>query len=144
MKTRRNNRNNRNNRKNRKQRNSRNSRKGLAFVRKQRGGAFYGGLNAVLPTTTWGDWSANPASTSWGPTTQAPPPLANGGLFNAPQSTGAWASIPMPATQHAFALEAAKVSGIPEVAYHQSINASSPYVHAPLSPSHYSAGIPPQ
>ena len=121
-----------------------NSRKGLAFARRQRGGAFYGGLNAVLPTTTWGDWASNSAATAWGPTTQAPPPLANGGLFNAPQSTGAWASIPMPATQHAFALEAAKVSGIPEVAYHQTINASSPYVHAPLSSSHYSAGIPPQ
>jgi len=132
----------RNNRKSRKH--SRNSRKGLAFVRRQRGGAFYGGLNAVLPTTTWGDWASNPAATACGPTTQAPPPLANGGLFNAPQSTGAWASIPMPATQHAFAVEAAKVSGIPEVAYHQSINASSPYVHAPLSSSHYSAGIPPQ
>jgi len=117
------------------------SRKGLVFTR-QRGGSF-------LPTSTWGSWSSNPAATAWGPDTQAPPPLANGGLINAPQSTGPWASIPMPATQHAFALEAAKVSGLPEVAYHQNIGAGtgnnfSPYIHAPLSSSHYSAGIPPQ
>jgi hypothetical protein len=134
-------------RNNRRRRNSR--RRGLAFMRAQRGGAFYGGLNALLPTTTWGEWASNPAATAWGAETQAPAPLANGGLYNSPQSTGAWASSPMPATQHAFALEAAKVSGLPEVAYHQGIAAGtgnnfSPYVHAPLSSNHYSAGIPPQ
>ena len=145
-------------RRNRKHRKNRKNRKQSRRAQRQRGGAFYGGLNAVLPITTWGDWASNPAATAWGPqvspgqdasATQAPPPLANGGLYTAPQSTGAWASSPMPATQHAFALEAAKVSGLPEVAYHQSIaagtgNSFSPYVHAPLSSSHYSAGIPPQ
>lgn len=152
MNTRRVKRNNRNNRRrqnSRNRRNSRNSRRGLAFMRAQRGGAFYGGLNGVLPTTPWGTWASNPAATAWGAETQAPAPLANGGLYNSPQSTGAWASSPMPATQHAFAVEAAKVSGLPEVAYHQGIAAGtgnnfSPYIHSPLSSQHYSAGIPPQ
>jgi hypothetical protein len=111
-------------------------------MRAQRGGA-------LLPTTSWGEWASHPVALAWGPTIQAPPPLANGGLYNSPQSTGEWASSPMPATQHAFAVEAAKVSGLPEVVYHQGIAAGtgnnfSPYVHAPLSSYHYSAGIPPQ
>ena len=106
-----------------------------------------GGLSAALPVTDWGRWQNYPASQQWGPSTSAPAPLANGGLYTNPQSTGAWASAPFPATQHAFALEAAKVSGLPEVAYHQRPNDNfgssySPMVGTPLTSSHWSTSGP--
>ncbi len=109
-------------------------------TRRQRGA----GLSDVLPTTTWGQWAQYPGALAWSATTQAPPPLANGGLYTAPQSTGAWASSPMPATQYAQAVEAARVSGNPDVFYHQrpvdnSGASFSPYVAQPLSAQHYSA-----
>lgn len=106
-----------------------------------------GGLSDVLPTTDWGRWQGSPAAYAWGPTSSAPAPLANGGLYTNPQSTGPWASSPFPATQHAFALEAAKVSGIPEVAYHQRPNDNfgasySPMVGSPITPHHWSTSGP--
>jgi len=105
------------------------------------------GLSTVLPTTDWGRWSTTPAATQWGPQTSAPAPLANGGLYTNPQSTAPWASSPFPATQYAMSVEAAKVSGLPEVAYHQRPNDNfgssySPVVTSPISPSHYSVSGP--
>lgn len=78
-----------------------------------------------------------------------PAPLANGGLYTGAQSTGEWASQPFPATQQAWAIEASKVSGHNEVGYHQRPTDnwganSGPYNSVPLSPVHYSAGLPPQ
>jgi hypothetical protein len=106
-----------------------------------------GGLSAALPTTDWGRWASHPSSYQWSPNTSAPEPLANGGLYTNPQSTGVWASSPFPATQHAFALEAAKVSGLPEVAYHQRPNDNfgssfSPVVGTPITSNHWSASGP--
>lgn len=106
-----------------------------------------GGLSDALPVTDWGRWANHPSSYQWSATTSAPAPLANGGLYTNPQSTGAWASSPFPATQQAFALEAAKVSGLPEVAYHQRPNDNygssfSPIVGSPLSSNHWSASGP--
>ncbi len=108
--------------------------------RRQRGA----GLSDVLPVTTWGQWAQYPGALAWSANTQAPPPLANGGLYTAPQSTGAWASSPFPATQYAQAVESARVSGNPDVFYHQrpadnSGASFSPYVAQPLSAQHYSA-----
>lgn len=102
------------------------------------------GLSDVLPVTTWGNWAQYPGALAWSANTQAPPPLANGGLYTAQQSTGAWASSPFPATQYAQAVEAARVSGNPDVFYHQrpadnSGASFSPYVAQPLSNQHYSA-----
>lgn len=96
---------------------------------------------ASLPITTWGVWANYPGALAWGPTTSAPPPLANGGLYTSPQSTGEWASKPMPATQYAFALEAARISHTPEVFFHQRPNDNSgasfsPIVGSPASPQH--------
>jgi hypothetical protein len=104
-----------------------------------------GGLSSVLPTTSWDRWT--PETRQWGPTSEAPAPLANGGLYTNPQSTAVWASSPFPATQNAFALEAAKISGLPEVAYHQRPNDNfgasfSPMVASPITPAHYSASGP--
>ena len=109
-------------------------------TRRQRGA----GLSDVLPVTTWGQWAQYPGALAWSASTQAPAPLANGGLYTAPQSTGAWASSPFPATQYAQAVEAARVSGNPDVFYHQrpadnSGASFSPYVAQPLSSQHYSA-----
>lgn len=78
-----------------------------------------------------------------------PAPLANGGLYTGAQSTGEWASQPFPATQQALAIEASKISGHNEVGYHQRPTDnwganSGPYNSVPLSPVHYSAGLPPQ
>lgn len=106
-----------------------------------------GGLSSVLPNDNWHRWSAYDAAKQWGPNTSAPAPLANGGLYTNPQSTAPWASSPFPATQHAFALEAAKVSGLPEVAYHQRPNDNfgasfSPVVGTPITTSHWSASGP--
>jgi len=106
-----------------------------------------GGLSDALPVTGWGRWSTYPNSYQWSPTTSAPAPLANGGLYTNPQSTGVWASSPFPATQHGFALEAAKVSGLPEVAYHQRPNDNfgssfSPVVGSQLTSNHWSASGP--
>ena len=106
-----------------------------------------GGLSSVLPNDNWHRWSAYDAAKQWGPNTSAPAPLANGGLYTNPQSTAPWASSPFPATQHAFALEAAKVSGLPEVAYHQRPNDNygasfSPVVGTTITPSHWSASGP--
>ena len=135
------------------------SRKNMRRKNAKRGGALTllspsaltpstpGGLSTALPTTDWGRWSAYPSSYQWSPTTSAPAPLANGGLYTNPQSTGVWASAPFPATQHAFALEAAKVSGLPEVAYHQRPNDNfgssfSPVVGTPITSNHWSASGP--
>jgi hypothetical protein len=112
--------------------------------RRQHGGA----LSNVLPITTWGQWSSYPGALAWSASTQAPPPLANGGLYTSPQSTGAWASQPFPATQYAMSVEAARTSGIPDVFYHQrpadNMGADfSPFVGTPISPQHYSASAGP-
>jgi len=111
--------------------------------RRHQGGA----LTDVLPVTTWGAWADYPGALAWSPTTSAPPPLANGGLYTAPQSTGAWASSPFPATQYAEAVEAARVAQNPDVFFHQRPNDNtgasfSPYVAIPLSSQHYSAQVP--
>ena len=108
--------------------------------RQQRGG----GLANVLPVTTWGQWASYPGALAWSASTQVPPPLANGGLYTSPQSTGAWASQPFPATQYAMSVEAARTSGIPDVFYHQrpadNTGADfSPFVGTPVSSQHYSA-----
>ena len=106
-----------------------------------------GGLSSILPNDSWGRWSSFEPSYQWGPHTAAPAPLANGGLYTNPQSTAEWASSPFPATQHAFALEAAKVSGLPEVAYHQRPNDNSgasfsPVVGTPITSNNWSASGP--
>ena len=107
-----------------------------------------GALSDILPTTSWGSWDSHPGALAWSATTTAPPPLANGGLYTAPQSTGSWASQPFPATQYAWSVEAARASQIPDVFYHQqpadNNGASfSPYVGVAISPEHYSSMIPP-
>jgi hypothetical protein len=136
----------------------------LAFSRrrKHRGGGVQVGVNTmtgqlypgqesslsgILPTTTWGSWGNYPGSLAWSASAQAPPPLANGGLYTGPQSTGDWASSPFPATQYGEMVEAVKTSGLPDVFYHQRPNDNtgasfSPYVSVPLSPLHYSAQQP--
>lgn len=113
--------------------------------RRVRGGA----LSDVLPTTSWGQWGNYPGALAWSATTQAPPPLANGGLYTATQSTGAWASSPFPATQYGLAVDAAKTSGNPDVFYQQRPNDNtgasfSPYVGSPVTHSHYSATMGPK
>ena len=66
---------------------------------KQRGGAY-----PLLPQTVWGPgWPM--AATQASQTGQLPAPLANGGMYTGPQSTGPWASTPFPPTQYAHALE---------------------------------------
>jgi hypothetical protein len=117
-----------------------NSRNRRQHRRTQRGG----GLSDVLPITTWGQWSSYPGALAWSASTQAPPPLANGGLYSSPQSTGSWASHPFPATQYAMSVEAARASGIPDVFYHQrpadNTGADfSPFVGSPVSSQHFSA-----
>ncbi len=113
-------------------------------TRRQRGA----GLSDIMPITTWGEWRSLPGSTAWGPGgVNAPPPLANGGLYTGAQSTGDWASRPFPATQYALAAESARVSGLPEVFYHQRPttnvgNSWSPYVGQAISPQHWSARMP--
>ena len=104
-------------------------------------------LTGILPTTTWGSWANYPGALAWSPNTQAPPPLANGGLYTGPQSTGEWASKPFPATQYGEMAEATKVAGNPDVFFHQRPNDNtgasfSPYVSVPLSNEHYSAEMP--
>lgn len=104
-------------------------------------------LTGILPTTTWGSWANYPGALAWSPNTQAPPPLANGGLYTGPQSTGDWASKPFPATQYAEMAEATKVAGNPDVFFQQRPNDNtgasfSPYVSVPLSNEHYSAMMP--
>jgi hypothetical protein len=106
-----------------------------------------GGLSNILPNTDFGRWQSYPSAYEWGSGVSAPAPLANGGLYTNPQSTGVWASSPFPATQHAFALEAAKTSGLPEVAFHQRPNDNygtsySPVIYNPISPLHSSASGP--
>jgi len=106
-----------------------------------------GGLSSILPNDNWGRWSSTESAYQWGPHTSAPAALANGGLYTNPQSTAPWASSPFPATQHAFALESAKISGLPEVAYHQRPNDNSgasfsPVVGTPITSNHSSASGP--
>lgn len=118
----------------------RKNRKNRKTSRRQRAG----GLSDVLPTTSWGSWASYPGALAWSASTQAPPPLANGGLYTGPQSTGAWASTPLPATQYGFAVEAAKTAGNPDVFWQQRPNDNtgasfSPYVGTPISDKHYSA-----
>lgn len=86
---------------------------------RQRGGKL--GMADFLPTTSWGPWGSPAAATQWGsgsqglafsgPGSQAPPALANGGMYTGAQSTGSWASTPFPPTQYAHALEAAAGKG---------------------------------
>ena len=109
--------------------------------------ALPGGLSSVLPTDNWHRWAPHSEAYQWGPHTSAPAPLANGGLYTNPQSTAPWGSSPFPATQHAFALEGAKISGLPEVAYHQRPNDNfgasySPVVGSPITSNHWSASGP--
>jgi hypothetical protein len=113
--------------------------------RKQRGS----GLSDILPITTWGQWTNYPGALAWSAQSNAPAPLANGGLFTGPQSTGEWASQPFPATQYAMAIESAKTSQIPEVFYHQRPNDNagasfSPFVGTQLSSQHWSATMGPK
>ena len=107
-----------------------------------------GGLSDVLPTTTWGNWANYPGALAWSAGTTAPAPLANGGLYTGPQSTGAWASSPFPATQYGESVESARLAQNPEVFFQQPPVANmgnnfSPYVAQPLSSQHYSAQMPP-
>jgi len=109
-------------------------------TRKIRGGA----LTDVLPTTSWGNWTNTPGALQWSASSQAPAPLANGGLYNGPQSTGAWASQPFPATQYAMAVEASRVGGNPDLFYQQRPNDNngasfSPFVGSHPSPQYWSA-----
>lgn len=106
-----------------------------------------GGLSDVLPTTTWGSWANYPGALAWSANTTAPLPLANGGLYTGPQSTGSWASSPFPATQYGEAVESARLAQNPEVFFQQPPVANmgnnfSPYVAQPLSSQHYSAQMP--
>jgi len=87
---------------------------------RQRGGKQ--GLADFLPTTSWGAWANPPQATQFGPSSSAPPALANGGMFTGPQSTGPWASTPFPPTQWARSLEAATGSAGPGVFTHQKPN----------------------
>lgn len=87
-------------------------------TRKQKGG----GLADVLPITLPGIWSTAPVTLAATGTTQMPPPLANGGLYTAQQSTGSHASSPFPPTDIARAAEAAAISGIRDVFFHQRPN----------------------
>jgi hypothetical protein len=103
-----------------------------------------GGLSEVLPITTWGGWSSYPGALAWSANTAAPAPLANGGLYTSPQSTGAWASQPFPATQYAQAMEASRVSGLPDVFFQQrpadnSGASFSPFVGSIVSSQHTAA-----
>ena len=103
-----------------------------------------GNLSNVLPITTWGKWDNYPGALAWSANTQAPPPLANGGLYTSPQSTGAWASSPFPATQYGWSVAAADTAKNPDVFYHQRPNDNmgasfSPYVGSAASSNHYSA-----
>lgn len=87
---------------------------------RQRGGKQ--GLADFLPTTSWGAWANPPQATQFGPSSTAPPALANGGMFTGPQSTGPWASTPFPPTQWARSLEAATGSAGVGVFTHQKPN----------------------
>ena len=101
---------------------------------RQRGGKL--GLADSLPTTTWsagsptgspagspaGGWATPEQATQFGAYKSAPPPLANGGMFTGPQSTGPWASTPFPPTQWAHSLEAATGSAGAKVFEHQKPN----------------------
>jgi len=103
--------------------------------RKQHGGA------SSFPITTWGSWAQYPGALAWGSGNTAPPPLANGGLYTGPQSTGAWASAPFPATLYGWQVAAAQTAGNPDVFYHQRPNDNtgasfSPYVGTQISPLH--------
>ena len=125
----------------------RSTRKTRRSRRRQRGGVAPLGLSGMLPGTNWGRWSDFPQSYQWGPNTSAPAALANGGLYTNPQSTAPWASSPFPATQYAFAVEGSKVSGLPEVAYHQRPNDNygasySPITGTPITSNHWSASGP--
>ena len=102
-------------------------------TRSRRGGA----LSDILPITSWGTWSNYPGALAWSPTSQAPPPLANGGLYNTAQSTGPWASSPFPATQYAMAVAAADTARNPAIFYQQT--PAYPFVGLPASSQHYSS-----
>ena len=108
-----------------------------------------GNLSQVLPTTSWGSWGNYPGALAWSANTQAPAPLANGGLYTGQQSTGPWASSPFPATQYGWALGSAEAAKIPDVFYQQRPNDNSgasfsPYVGSPASSVHYSATMGPK
>ena len=117
----------------------------MVKTRKHRGG----NLSQVLPTTSWGQWANYPGALAWSADKDAPAPLANGGLYTAPQSTGSWASSPFPATQYGWSVAAAQAAKNPDVFYHQRPNDNSgasfsPYVGSPVSENHYSATMGPK
>ena len=91
------------------QKKSRKQKQKQSRKQKQRGGSQptsgqRGGAYPWLPQTVWGPgWPM--AATQASQTGQLPAPLANGGMFTGPQSTGPWASTPFPPTQYAHALE---------------------------------------
>jgi hypothetical protein len=89
---------------------------------RQRGGKL--GMADFLPTTTWsaGGWATPEQAIQFSAFKAAPPPLANGGMFTGPQSTGPWASTPFPPTQWAHSLEAATGSAGAKVFEHQKPN----------------------
>ena len=95
-----------------------------------------------LPTTTWstgsaGGWATPEQATQFGAYKSAPPPLANGGMFTGPQSTGPWASTPFPPTQWAHSLEAATGSAGAKVFEHQKPNDNFGASFSPAFTSNY-------
>ena len=96
-----------------------------------------------LPTTTWsagssaGGWATHEQATQFGAYKSAPPPLANGGMFTGPQSTGPWASTPFPPTQWAHSLEAATGSAGAKVFEHQKPNDNFGASFSPAFTSNY-------
>lgn len=104
---------------------------------RQRGGKL--GLADFLPTTTWSTWAAPDQATQFGAFKSAPPPLANGGMYTGPQSTGPWASTPFPPTQWAHALESATGSAGAKVFEHQKPNDNFGASFSPAFRSNYVA-----
>ena len=92
-----------------------------------------------LPTTTWsaGGWATPEQATQFSAYKSAPPPLANGGMFTGPQSTGPWASTPFPPTQWAHSLEAATGSAGAKVFEHQKPNDNFGASFSPAFTSNY-------
>jgi hypothetical protein len=86
-----------------------------------------GSLN--LPTISWPSSFPQPAING------LPKPLANGGLYGAPQSTGPWASVPFPASPYAFSAESARINNNQELLYHQRPTVE---LATPISQNHWS------
>ena len=134
---------------NRRKRSKSQNRRNHSNSQKHKNHSKHHGGNNSLPSTTWGAWGTYPGGLAWSAGSQAPAPLANGGVYTGAQSTGSWASHPMPATQYAFAMESAKTAGNPDIFYQQRPNDNwgasfSPYVGSPVSSQHYSATMGPK